>query len=68
MLKIGEKTGQLDQMLINIADFQAKEREVFLKRSVSLIEPAMTLTVGLLVGVVVLAMFLPMVNMISALQ
>jgi type IV pilus assembly protein PilC len=68
MLRIGENTGQLDQMLINIADFQAKEREVFLKRSVALIEPAMTLTVGLLVGVIVLAMFLPMVSMISSLQ
>ena len=68
MLRIGENTGQLDQMLINIADFQAKEREVFLKRSVALIEPAMTLTVGLVVGVIVLAVFLPMVNMISALQ
>jgi type IV pilus assembly protein PilC len=68
MLRIGESTGQLDQMLINIADFQAKEREVFLKRSVSLIEPAMTLTVGLVVGVIVLAMFLPMVSMISSLQ
>jgi type II secretory pathway component PulF len=68
MLKIGEKTGQLDQMLINIADFQAKEREALLKRTVSLIEPAMTLIVGLLVGVVVLAMFLPMVSLISSLQ
>jgi type IV pilus assembly protein PilC len=68
MLRIGENTGQLDQMLINIADFQAREREVFLRRSVALIEPALTLAVGLLVGVVVLAMFLPMVNMISALH
>jgi type IV pilus assembly protein PilC len=68
MLRIGENTGQLDQMLINIAGFQAKEREVFLKRSVALIEPALALTVGLLVGVIVLAMFLPMVSMISSLQ
>ncbi|OGB89676.1 hypothetical protein A2625_06060 [candidate division WOR-1 bacterium RIFCSPHIGHO2_01_FULL_53_15] len=68
MLKIGESTGQLDEMLINIADFQAKERELFLKRVTTLIEPAMTLGVGLVVGIVVLAMFLPLVNMISSLQ
>lgn len=68
MLKIGESSGQLDQMLISVADFQARERDLLLKRVTALIEPALTLTVGLVVGVVVLAMFLPLVNMISSLQ
>jgi type II secretory pathway component PulF len=39
-----------------------------IKRFVSLLEPTLTLVVGLVVGVVVLAMFLPMINMISRLQ
>lgn len=68
MLKIGEESGRLAEMLTNIADFQAKEREVSLKRITTLIEPAMTLTVGVLVGFVVLAMFLPLINMVSSLQ
>lgn len=68
MLEIGENTGQLDQMLTEIARFQAGEREALLKRCVSLIEPGLTLAVGLLVGVVVLALFLPLVNLVSSLQ
>lgn len=68
MLQVGENSGQLDRMLSNIADFQAKERELFLKRITTLIEPAMTLIVGIVVGVVVLAMFLPLLNMVSSLQ
>jgi type IV pilus assembly protein PilC len=68
MLRVGESSGQLDQMLSSIADFQAREREVLLRRVTTLIEPAMTLGVGLVVGVVVLAMFLPLVNMVSGLQ
>ncbi|MGB9613593.1 MAG: type II secretion system F family protein [Candidatus Margulisiibacteriota bacterium] len=68
MVKVGENSGKLAEMLIKVADFQAKEREHLLKRFTTLLEPAMTLTVGIVVGFVVLAMFLPLVNMISKLQ
>lgn len=68
MLKVGERSGQLAEMLVSIADFQAKERETALKRITTLLEPAMTLTVGIIVGFIVLAMFLPLVNMVSSIQ
>ena len=68
MLKVGEGSGQLAGMLLGIADFQARERESFLKRFTTLLEPIMTLSVGLVVGVVVMAVFLPLVNMISSLK
>jgi type IV pilus assembly protein PilC len=68
MLRVGENSGQLAEMLVNISDFQGKEREVLLKRFTTLLEPAMTLTVGVVVGFIVLAMFLPIVNMVSSLQ
>lgn len=68
MLKVGESSGQLAEMLLSIADFQAQEREAYLKKLTALIEPAMTLSVGVIVSVVVLAMFLPLVNMVSSLQ
>ncbi len=68
MLKIGERTGQLDRMLGEIAAFQSREREALLKRSVALIEPCLTLAVGLVVGVVVLALFLPLVDLVSSLR
>jgi type II secretory pathway component PulF len=68
LIGIGESTGQLDRMLSAVAGFQAKERELALKRNISLLEPALTLGAGLIVGFIVLAMFLPLVNMVSSLQ
>jgi type IV pilus assembly protein PilC len=68
MVVVGENSGQLPEILLGVAEFYEKEREVMIKRFVSLLEPTLTLVVGLVVGVVVLAMFLPMINMISRLQ
>ncbi|MBN3033415.1 MAG: type II secretion system F family protein [Candidatus Saganbacteria bacterium] len=68
LLKLGEATGQMDRLLLSVAAFQAGERELLLKRFTALLEPAMTLGVGLIVGVVVLAMFLPLTDLVSSLQ
>ena len=68
MLTVGENTGRLGEMLANIADFQAKERELLLKRLTSLIEPAMTLAVGGVVALVAFAIFIPLVNMIATIK
>jgi len=68
MIAVGENSGKLGEMLINIADFYEKEKELFIKRFTSMLEPALTLTVGIVVGIIAIAMFLPMVNMISKLQ
>jgi len=68
MIKVGENTGQLAEMLISVADYYEKERETFIKRFTALLEPGLTLFVGIIVGLVVLAMFLPMMNVMSQLQ
>ncbi len=68
MVRVGESSGTLAEMLLNISSFFEKEKEVFIKRLTSLLEPALTLTVGIVVGVIALAVFLPMINMISRLQ
>jgi len=68
MLRVGESSGQLSEMLLAIGEFQAREREEYLKRITSLIEPTMTLSVGMIVAAVVMAVFLPLINMISSLQ
>ena len=65
MVRIGEDAGKLAAMLINIAHFQSRERETAIKRITTLFEPVMTLSVGLVVGVVVMALFLPLISMIS---
>ena len=68
MIAVGENSGTLAEMLLNISSFFEKEREVFIKRATTLLEPVMTLFVGAMVGIIALAMFLPMINMISRLQ
>ncbi len=68
LLRIGERTGQLDMLLSEIAGFQAREHAALLKRFVSLCEPCLTLAVGLAVGLVVLGLFLPLVDLVSSLQ
>lgn len=68
LLKIGENTGRLAEMFSSVAVYQARERESGLKRVTALIEPVMTLSVGLVVGLVVMGIFLPLMNMISALN
>jgi type IV pilus assembly protein PilC len=68
MLKVGEKAGRLDEMLLNISGFISKEREVFLKRFTAMLEPIMTLSVGVVVGFIVIAIFLPIMNVISSIK
>jgi len=68
MLKVGENTGRLSEMLFSIADYYEKERELFIKRFTALLEPGLTLFVGLIVAMVALAMFLPMLSIMSQIQ
>ncbi|MFA4844271.1 MAG: type II secretion system F family protein [Candidatus Margulisiibacteriota bacterium] len=68
MLKVGENSGRLAEMFLSVSHYQAREREMSLKRLTALIEPVMTLSVGLFVGLVVMGIFLPLMNMISALN
>lgn len=60
MLAVGEETGNLDEMLHKLADFYDDEVETMLKALTSIIEPLMMLVVGAIVGLVVIAMYLPM--------
>lgn len=60
MLAVGEETGSLDKMLHKLADFYDDEVETMLKSLTSIIEPVMMLVVGAIVGLVVIAMYLPM--------
>jgi type IV pilus assembly protein PilC len=59
MVTVGEETGQLEQMLSKIADFYEAEVDAKVKALTSLLEPLMIAVVGGMVGVIVLAMYLP---------
>ena len=58
MIKVGEETGQLDTMLIKVASTYEKSLNVAIKRFVTLLEPMMILTMGLIIGFIVVAMLM----------
>ena len=68
MVDVGEETGDLDKMLLKIADNFDEEADVLVGSMMSLLEPIMIIVLGGLVGTIVLAMFLPMVRMIQVLM
>jgi type IV pilus assembly protein PilC len=68
MLEIGESAGALGPMLLNIAAVYESGQQEHLKRVMALLEPVLTLAVGLIVAVVALTLFLPILNMISQIQ
>ena len=60
MMSIGEETGQLDAMLMKVADFYEDEVEQAVKSLTSILEPVMIVVLGGMVGTILLAMYLPM--------
>ena len=66
MVDVGEETGDLDTMLIKVADNYDDEVETLVGSLVSLLEPIMVVVLGGIVGFIVLALFLPMVSLIDA--
>ncbi|MGB2952365.1 MAG: type II secretion system F family protein [Gaiellaceae bacterium] len=65
MVKIGEETGELEKMLSKIADFYEDEVDAAISTLTSIIEPVMMILVGMMVGVIVISMYLPMFRMLS---
>ncbi len=68
MIDVGEETGDLDTMLLKIADNYDEEVDVAVGSLVSLLEPMLVIVLGGIVGTIVVAMFLPLVAMIEGLQ
>lgn len=60
MISVGEETGQLDQMMLEVADFYDREVEYDIANLSSIIEPILTVVVGIMVLVLALGVFLPM--------
>jgi type IV pilus assembly protein PilC len=65
MISVGEETGSLDAMLGKIADFYEDEVNAAVKSLTSILEPILMLGVGAIVGTVVIAMYLPIFNMMN---
>lgn len=66
MIDVGEETGELDKMLLKIADNYEEELDVAVASLVSLLEPIMVVVLGGIVGFIVIALFMPLVQLISS--
>ncbi|HMU76015.1 MAG TPA: type II secretion system F family protein, partial [Elusimicrobiota bacterium] len=60
MIAVGEETGNMDIMLNKIADFYDQEVDVAVKGLTSMIEPIVIVFMGIVIGGIVIAMFIPM--------
>ena len=65
MIDVGEETGELDKMLLKVADNYEEEIDVAVASLVSLLEPLMVVVLGGIVGFIVVALFMPLVQLIS---
>jgi type IV pilus assembly protein PilC len=68
MVGVGEETGALDTMLSKIADFYDDEVAAAVKALTSILEPAMIILVGSIVGVIVISMYLPLFSIYNSIH
>jgi type IV pilus assembly protein PilC len=68
MIAVGEATGGLDEMLTKIADFYDDEVDAAVGALLSLMEPIMIVVLGVIVGGMIMAMYLPIFDMVNAVQ
>ena len=65
MFRIGEETGELSEMITKLADFYEDEVSTTVKSLTSIMEPLMIIFVAVFVGIILIAMYLPMFSMMS---
>lgn len=68
MIMVGEESGELEEMLINVAKFYDEEVDRAVERLTAIIEPLMMAFIALTVGVMIIAMYLPIFNMVNLIQ
>jgi type IV pilus assembly protein PilC len=68
MIDVGEETGDLDTMLNKIADVYEEEVDVLVESLISLLEPLMIVVLGFIVGTIVIALFMPLLELLDGLS
>src|SRR5262245_23413743 len=68
MVDVGEETGDLDSMLYKVADVYDEEVDVMVESLISLLEPLMIVFLGLIIGFIVIALFLPLIKLLEGLS
>ncbi len=68
MIEVGEETGDLDTMLYKIADFYDEEVDALVKGLIDMLEPLMIVVLGLMIGSIVIALFMPLIELMEGLS
>jgi type IV pilus assembly protein PilC len=68
MVDVGEETGDLDTMLYKIADVYDEEVNVMVESLIKLLEPLMTIVLGVIIGAIVISLFLPLIKLLEGLS
>jgi type IV pilus assembly protein PilC len=68
MVSVGESTGELDTMLIKVADYYEEEVDVIMANFLTILEPILMVILGVIVGGIVISMYLPMFKLIQVLS
>lgn len=68
MIDVGEETGDLDTMLNKVADVYEEEVDVLVESLISLLEPLMIVVLGIIVGTIVIALFMPLLELLDGLS
>ncbi len=66
MVKVGEATGSLDDMLSSVADFLDEQVETRMARLLSLVEPMMLVFMGIIIAILLVSIYLPMFSMLGS--
>jgi type IV pilus assembly protein PilC len=66
MVKVGEATGSLDEMLSSVSDFLDEQVETRMQRLLSLVEPMMLVFMGLIIAILLISIYLPMYSMLGS--
>ena len=66
-MNTGEETGEIDKLALKASDFYAKQVDAIVDRLTSIIEPALIILIGLIIGVVLVAVYMPIFNLGKAL-
>jgi type IV pilus assembly protein PilC len=65
MIDVGEETGELDKMLLKIADNYDTEVDAAVGNLMSILEPVLIVGLGITVGFIVVALFLPLISLLQ---
>jgi type IV pilus assembly protein PilC len=68
MLAVGEETGQIDKILVKVADFYENEVDAFVSALSSIIEPLMILVLGAMVGLIAASVFGPLSSLTQSIK